>query len=152
MARTPKRSVGKSLSVSVEGLDSFQKYANALGEAQRDVLGNATKKLGLSIASAAPGGAAGGIGRAVRTRTITDSTAIITIDHPGARPAEKGRFSRAGFGRTLRFRDGSYRKWSRQRPTRFATVGLSPRRKIITAEFKRAFDNLDVSTAAGRSA
>lgn len=147
MAKTPMKSAKGGLNVTVDGLEDLRKLPGMLDEGERKVLDGAAKKIGLSIASAAPGGPTGGIGRSIVTRVMTDTMAVILVTHPGAKPAERGAFRKAAPGHALRFRDGRFARWSRQRPTRFATVGLRPRSRIIKTEYRRVFDDLERSTS-----
>lgn len=154
MARRRSSGGTKSFGIRVEDLRELRAIPGLLDKAERQLLGRGADRLGDSIAEKAPGGSGGSIGRAVRTRTITSTTAEIVVDHPGAQAQEKGAYivpggqtrrgsaglaSRSG---SLRFRNGTFSKHARIPPTRFATRGLRPRRKIILEEYARAFGNL----------
>lgn len=150
---------GNRMKVKIEGLSELAKIPGWLEHGQRQFLDTAAQRVAAKIASGAPGGASGSVGRATKGHAISSTKAEITVNHPGARVLEEGGTIKPK-KKALRFVVGGQvvfvRRSSRRRQgsagappgavfipaRRFAKKGLRSRGRIVREAYQEAFDNL----------
>lgn len=132
--------------VRVEGLAELAQIPGWLEQAQRRFLAKAGDRLADEIRKRAPGGAAGGIGRGTRSRTLSATSAEITVRHPGAKALEQGAYIEPKRGGALRFVVNGEVVFTRRpvriAPKRYAARGLRNRSKVVRAAYGDAFNDL----------
>lgn len=143
--------------VSIDGLDRLEKLPAELSQAGRAFLIDAIEDLKDEVASVAPGGAAGSVGRSFFADIIIPAAvARIASDHPGAKALDKGAYIRRTGWRPVRFYVGGqavFARWVRLKPLRYMQKGLRHRNAIVGDAFERHFGVIgEEHVAAGPSA
>jgi hypothetical protein len=129
------------MSVNVD-VGDMPKHPGWLDEGQKLFLERSSERLGDSIRENAPGGKNGSIAKLVDDRVLTSTLAQIVVRSPG-HVFEVGAYIRPKRGKALKFRDGRFSRGAvRIRPTKFATRGLRPRRRIINEAYSEGFRDL----------
>lgn len=131
--------------ISVNGLEKVNRIPGALDDAQRDFLEKAAEALAAQVGQAAPGGRSGTIGRSFQGRALTNTTALVYSNHPGAKANEVGAYVVPGRGKkAIRFRDGRVRAWARIPALHYAKTALRTRSRVVNAVYEREFGHLDL--------
>ncbi len=133
------------LQLKIEGLERASRIPGWLEDGQRDFFHAALRELSQSVASKAPGGPTGRIGRTIYGRTLSSTVGLIGTEHPGARALDRGAYITAKKGKVLRFEvDGEevFTRFVRIEPRRFFARGLRYRNRIVQEQFNRHMGNL----------
>jgi hypothetical protein len=148
---TKAKPSGTTFRVRIEGLAELAKIPGGLERGQRILLERGTGRIRDEIRRKAPGGPTGRAGRAVQSRVISPSKAVVaSIGFDGAKALERGAFirSKRGPGTAIRFEVGGQRVFVRHPrgvripAFRYFEKGLRPRARFMREAFHDGFHDL----------
>lgn len=142
-----KRKGGQSFSIAVEGLDQLRALPGFIDRGQRELLDKGASGIRDAIRAVAPGGPSGTAGRAVQSRTLSSTRALVGSFHfAGARALERGAFIRPKKGKALRFQIQGKTVFTRRgvriEARGYHKKGLRARGRIIRAAYHDAFGDV----------